>query len=166
MMDINKEYTMKNAEDILNDKRPFELITVRPVQTVAEAIDRMNQADIGAILIEDQGEILGIWTERDLLKSMRQPGFDPGQARMGDHMTTQLHSAPHDTEVERLEEMFLGLYIRHILVGKEGKFIGLLSIGDVLRASLLEKDRRIRELKSIASWEYYEDWGWDRKKPR
>ncbi len=155
---------MKTAEDILNDKRPFEVITIKPEQTVAAAIEKMNQAKIGAILIEDQEGIRGIWTERDLLRSMRQPDFDPSRARIGDHMSTQLQSAAHDTKVERLEEMFLGLYIRHILVKKEGRFIGLLSIGDVLRAGLLEKDRRIRELNSIASWEYYENWGWDRKK--
>ncbi|MCJ8501684.1 CBS domain-containing protein [Desulfatitalea alkaliphila] len=155
---------MKTAEDILNDKRPFKIITIAPDQTVAAAIQRMNQANIGAILVEDQGEMLGIWTERDLLRAMAQPDFDPRHAPIGDHMTTQLHSAAHDTEVVRLEEMFLGLFIRHILIRKADHYIGLLSIGDVLRASLLEKDRRIRELNSIASWQYYENWGWDRKK--
>lgn len=155
---------MKTAEDILNDKRPFKIISIAADQTVATAIERMNQANIGAILIEKQGEIAGIWTERDLLRAMSHAGFDPKTAIIGDHMKTQLHSAAHDTEVVQLEEMFLGLFIRHILVKKDDRFIGLLSIGDVLRASLLEKDRRIRELNSIASWQYYENWGWDRKK--
>ena len=155
---------MKTAEDILNDKRPFEIIAIRHDQTIAAAIERMNQANIGAILIKKAEEIVGIWTERDLLRAMGQPGFDPRKAMVGDHMKTLLHSAAWDTEVMRLEEMFIGLFIRHILIRKEGQYIGLLSIGDVLRASLLEKDRRIRELNTIASWQYYENWGWDRKK--
>ena len=54
--------------------------------------------------------------------------------------------------------------MRHILVEREGNYIGILSIGDVVRASLLEKDRQIKELNALASWEYYENWGWDRKK--
>lgn len=155
---------MKTAEDILNDKRPFRIISVAPDQTVAAAIERMHSANIGAILIEKEGDLIGIWTERDLLRAMSHPGFDPRTAIIGDHMKTRLHSATHDTEVVQLEEMFLGLFIRHILIKKHDRFIGLLSIGDVLRASLLEKDRRIKQLNSIASWQYYENWGWDRKK--
>lgn len=155
---------MKTAEDILNEKRPFEVITIGPDQTVATAIERMNQANIGAILIKDDGDIVGIWTERDLLRAMAQPGFSPASAPIGQHMNTQLHSASHDTEVIQLKEMFVGLFIRHVLIRRDERFIGLLSIGDVLRASLLEKDRQIRELNSIASWQYYENWAWEHKK--
>lgn len=79
-------------------------------------------------------------------------------------MTTEIHSAAHDAELTKLQEMFLGLFIRHILIKKEAELIVLLSIGDVLRALLLEKDHQIKELNAIASWEYYENWGWDKKK--
>ena len=70
----------------------------------------------------------------------------------------------HDTSLISLTEKFLGLFIRHLMIEKDGVQLGLLSIGDVLRASLLEQDRQIKELNAIASWEYYDDWGWDRKK--
>lgn len=155
---------MKTAQDILNDKPPNPMVTIAPESTIAEAVDRMVNANIGAILIEKKTDIIGIWTERDLLRATHQPDFDPKTAVIGDHMQKRLHCAGDDTPVEQLEEMFLGLFIRHILIKKQERFIGLLSIGDVLRASLLEKDRRIKKLNSIASWQYYENWGWDRKK--
>ena len=155
---------MKTAEDILNDKGPGIMVSVTPDQRLSDAIAKMNAANVGAMLIEAEGEIIGIWTERDLLRATGNPGFDPERAIIGDHMKTHLHFADADTPVERLEEMFLGLYIRHILIRKEERFIGLLSIGDVLRASLLEKDKQIKKLNAIASWQYYENWGWDRKK--
>lgn len=155
---------MKTAEDILNGKQLSGMVTIAPESTIAEAVNRMNQSNIGAILIERQGEIIGIWTERDLLRAHRRSDFNPGTALIGDHMQTRLHAANHDTPLEQLEEMFLGLYIRHILIKKQERFIGVLSIGDVLRASLLEKDRQIKKLNTIASWQYYENWGWDRKK--
>ncbi len=155
---------MKTAEEILNQKTRAPKVCVSPDQTIAAAIHIMVNANIGAILIEKNNQIIGIWTERDLLRSMGQPDFNPKTAIIGDHMKTNLHSADHDTPLIKLEEMFLGLFIRHILVKKEGKYIGLLSIGDVLRTSLLEKDNKITELNSIASWQYYENWGWDRKK--
>jgi signal-transduction protein with cAMP-binding, CBS, and nucleotidyltransferase domain len=79
-------------------------------------------------------------------------------------MTTPVRSVAHDTPLVKLKEMFLGLFIRHLLVERGGEYIGLLSIGDILRASLLEQDRKIKDLNSMARWEYYENWGWDWKK--
>lgn len=155
---------MKTAEDILKDKPRRPKICVSPRQTIAEAIRVMNDANVGAILIEDGADVVGIWTERDLLRSMGAAGFDPKTALIGDHMKTRLHSAAHDTPLIQLEEMFLGLFIRHIVIMREDNFAGLLSIGDVLRASLLEKEAELKKLNKIASWNYYENWGWDRKK--
>lgn len=60
--------------------------------------------------------------------------------------------------------MFLGLFIRQILVEKDGDYIGLLSIGDVLRAGLVAQDLQNKELNAIGSWEHYEYWGWPRRK--
>lgn len=155
---------MKTAEDILKDKQPARIISIAPDQTISAAIDRMNRHNIGAILVSQGDDIVGIWTERDLLRAMGQTAFDPLTATVGTHMKTHLHSAAHDTPIDQLEEMFVGLFIRHVLIKRQEQFIGLLSIGDVLRASLLEKDRQIKKLNTIASWQYYENWGWDRKK--
>ncbi|NNF98301.1 MAG: CBS domain-containing protein [Desulfobacteraceae bacterium] len=156
---------MKNAEDILNDKQKG-MVTVSSGHTVLDAIRIMNAANIGAILVEEKGEIAGIWTERDLLHHVGEPEFDPATAKIGDHMNRKIHKAPGDTPLIKLEEMLLGLFVRHILIEKDNRNIGLLSIGDVLRASLLEKDLTIKELNSIASWEYYENWGWGRKQTK
>jgi CBS domain-containing protein len=154
---------MKTAEDILADKGNTTVAVSRD-HTIADAIGLMNEHRIGAMLVEEGGEMIGIWTERDFLRSSSDPDFDPRQAKIGDHMTSPLHFAPHDASVTRLEEMFLGLYLRHLPVTKNGTFIGMVSIGDVLRANLLVKDQQIKELNSIASWQYYENWGWDRTK--
>lgn len=133
-------------------------------KTIRDAIGLMNDNNIGAILVKKNDQIVGIWTERDLLHNMNLPEFNPDTELIGDHMTTGLHKAAHDTSILKINEMFLGLFIRHILVEKDGAYIGLLSIGDVLRASLIEQDRQIKSLNKIASWEYYENWGWDRKR--
>jgi CBS domain-containing protein len=155
---------MKTAEEILGDKIKAKLVSVAPDATLAGAIGVMVEANIGAILVEENGEIVGIWSERDLLRLSNQSGFDPKDTLIRDHMKTNLYCASHDTPLIKLEEMFLGLFIRHILVKRGDKTIGVLSIGDVMRTSLLEKDGQIKELNSIASWQYYENWGWDKKK--
>ncbi|MEJ2282337.1 MAG: CBS domain-containing protein [Desulfobacterales bacterium] len=79
-------------------------------------------------------------------------------------MTSPLQSAPHSTRIYKLEEMFLGLFLRHLLIEKDGEYIGMLSIGDVLRASLLNKDRQFRELNEFVSWDFYENWRLGRSK--
>ena len=153
---------MKTAGDILNDKKR-DMVTVRPEQTLREALERMQADRIGAILVKRAEKIVGIWTERDLARDILKPEFNIDTARVEDHMTTRLFTAPDDTPLLKLEEMFLGLFIRHILITQRRKTIGLLSIGDVMRAGLLEKDTQIRGLTAMAGWEYYENWGWDRK---
>jgi CBS domain-containing protein len=129
---------MKTADDLMKGK-PKGLISVSPESTVQEALRIMVERNIGAILVEKDGEILGIWSERDFMRNSLQAGFDITAARVGDYMTTALHSAPRDTPLIKLQEMFLGLFIRHVL---------------------LEKDEQLRELNTMASWEYYENWKW------
>jgi len=154
---------MKTALDILNQKARVSLFTVSPQETVKKAIEQMVAKRVGAILVEEDNHIIGIWTERDLLNNMTNSGFDPERDPVRDYMSSPLKKVTHDTPLVVLEEMFLGLFIRHILVEKDNRYVGLLSIGDVIRASLLEKDGKIKELNSIASWEYYEDWCWKKK---
>jgi signal-transduction protein with cAMP-binding, CBS, and nucleotidyltransferase domain len=153
---------MKTAGEILNDKKR-DMVTVRPEQTIREALERMQVNRIGAVLVKRADKIVGIWTERDLARDILKPGFNIDTAKVEDHMTTRLFTAPVDTPILKLQEMFLGLFIRHILITQGRKTVGLLSIGDVMRAGLLEKDTQIRDLTAMSSWEYYENWGWDRK---
>jgi CBS domain-containing protein len=154
---------MKTAGEVVKDKKA-NILSVDYHTTIKEAIDLMVSKKIGAILVEKDDRIVGIWTERDLLRNMSLPGFDPKRSLIGKHMSSPLHSASHDTTIIALCDMFLGLFIRHVLIEKDGEYVGLLSIGDVLRASLLEQDQKIKELNKVASWEYYENWGWDRKR--
>ena len=153
---------MKTAGDILNDKKR-DMVTIRPDQTIREALERMQVNRIGAVLVKRGEKIVGIWSERDLARDILKRGFDIDTALVENYMSTRLYTAPDDTPILKLQEMFLGLFIRHILITHRRKTIGLLSIGDVMRAGLLEKDTQIRDLTAMASWEYYENWGWDRK---
>jgi CBS domain-containing protein len=154
---------MTIAEDILKDKN-VEIITISYDQTVQKACKTMIENKIGAIVVKKSNEYVGMWTERDLLRNITADGFNPQSSIIGDYMTTPLHSVSYDTPLHKLEDMILGLFVRHFLVEKEGQYIGIISIGDVLRANLLEKDQRFKELHSFVSWEYYEDWKWGRKK--
>ncbi|MFQ5602468.1 MAG: cyclic nucleotide-binding/CBS domain-containing protein [bacterium] len=154
---------MKTAEDIINEKSS-DMIWVSPDTTIEEALKIMVENRFGSMVIKDGEKIVGIWTERDLMEDILTKGFDPKKAKIGDYMTKDLITAPHTDTVYHLLDKFLGLRQRHLFIEKEGKYIGLLSTGDVIRAGLLEKDRELSELNAMVSWNFYEDWKWKKKK--
>ncbi len=156
---------MKTAEDIVKDNSR-EIVSVSYDQTAREACGVMVKHKIGAVVVKKDDRYVGIWSERDLLRSMNVEGFDPQTARVGDHMSTPIRTVPWDTSLTRLQDMFLGLFVRHLLVENDDETIGIISIGDVLRAILLEKEQRVEELTSFCSLEYYENWKFGRKKKK
>lgn len=148
---------MNTAEEILKDKKR-ETVHVSHNETILKACQIMVESKIGALLVKNQDRFVGIWTERDLLRNIIIPGFDPETAVISDYMTTPLHTVPHTTRLYKLQELFLGLFVRHLLVEKQGDILGLISIGDVLRAELLEKDKRFKDFNEFVTWEHYEKW--------
>lgn len=154
---------MKTAEEILAEKDQG-FICVSPDTTIYDALKVMVEKKIGSILIRDGEDIVGIWTERDLVQNTIIVGFDPKTALIKDYMSTNLQSVPHTATVYNLKDKFLGMRLRRLLIEKEGKYIGLLSTGDVIRASMMEKDKELKELNAMVSWEYYENWRWRKKK--
>jgi len=155
---------MKTAQDML-DVKGGGMLTVSEESTVFESLKLMTEKRIGAILVGEGGDIKGIWTERDLTRNTVADGFDPKKTKMKDVMITKLRSCPHTANILEMMDMFLGLRLRHLLVTKDGAFVGMLSAGDVMRASLAEKSRELEELNAIFKWEYYEDWRWKQSRP-
>ncbi len=152
---------MKTAEELLNEKGP-KLYTISADSTLSEAIKMMVAKKIGAILVEQDGEIVGIWTERDLLRNSLLDDYDPRTLKIGDHMSKNLQTVECGENIYRMMDKFLGLRLRHLPVKKEEKIIGMLSSGDVLKAALLEKTHEFDQLNEMVSWEYYENWRWSR----
>ncbi len=154
---------MKTALEILEtkDKR---MLSVEPDTLIHDALTFMVDKNIGAVLVKEEDKIVGIWTERDLMKNTVQAGFDPKTAKISEYMTRDLKSAPYTATVYNLNDIFLGKRLRHLLIERDGQYIGLLSAGDVTKASLQEKDQELHALNASVSWEYYEDWKWKKKK--
>ncbi len=153
---------MKNCEEILIEKGT-NMIFVKDDVNIDEAVRIMLKNNIGAILVKRNEEVIGIWTERDLMRNITMDNFDPKKAIIKNYMTKNLISALSTDSVYNLMDKFLGKRLRHLLIEKEGKYIGLLSIGDVIKATLRAKTEELNELKAMVSWDYYEDWGWQKK---
>ena len=123
----------------------------------------MIEKRIGAILIKESENCIGIWTERDLMRNTVSEGFDPKTAKISDYMTTGLISIAHDADALQLADQFLGRRLRHLLVERDGKFIGLLSAGDVIKAALQDRAQQVEEYSEIVHLEFYEKWRWKKQ---
>ena len=148
---------MRVAEDLIKDKNR-ELVSVPAGMTVAEGVATMARENVGCLLISEAGSIVGIWTERDLAQDVAKDGFEISSATLGSYMSQPLVTCEWSDSVYSLMDKFLGLRIRHLPVKKEGEFIGLLSAGDVMKASIREKDQELAHANARLSWDYYEEW--------
>jgi CBS domain-containing protein len=148
---------VKTAEQILQEKGG-DLYSVGEDATILEALRLMVENKVGSTLVAEGRRLVGIYTERDLMRNTIDPEFDPAAARIGDYMTRGLKYAPHTDTAYELMDKFLGLRIRHLLIDKNDEFIGLLSVGDVIKAALQARTDELEELEAIAKWEYYEEW--------
>jgi signal-transduction protein with cAMP-binding, CBS, and nucleotidyltransferase domain len=153
---------MLTAEHILENKGG-KIISVDIEATVADALKIMLEYKIGAILITEGEEIKGIWTERDLMKNVVTEGFYSKTSKIKDVMTTNLISSPYTDSLYQLMDKCLGRRLRHLLIEKDGKYIGLLSAGDITRAHLMKKSSELEELNKMANWDYYENWKFNKK---
>ncbi len=150
------------AEDIIRDIGQ-EPLCVSPDTTVYEAVKLMLECESHGVLIRKEGVYSGIWTERDLMKNTVMDGFDPRTTRVGDHMSFPFKTAPHTDNIFQLIDKFLGYHTRHLLIEKEGDYIGLLYARDVIRVGFTERTRQLHELDEMVSLEFYENWKWKRK---
>ncbi len=149
---------MRTAEDIVRNKTT-DALGVDVGATIKDALELMQDKRIGSVVVREGDKLVGIWTERDLIRNALVEGFDPAAAKIADYMTRDLDFVSHELTIFELMDYCLGVRHRRILVQKDGEFLGLLTAGDVMRACLREKDEEFKEVNALASWQYYEDWG-------
>lgn len=148
---------IRTARDILQEKSGH-MVTVSTEATIYQAVKIMSQNRIGAIVVVDEGRIVGIWTERDLMYRVLNEGFDPKTELVSESMTTNLISAHMTDQAFVLYDKFLGKRIRHLLIEENGEYVGILSVGDVMRANLQQRAEEYKDLNEMVSLEYYENW--------
>jgi CBS domain-containing protein len=155
----------QTAEDIISEKGS-DILSVSPDTTINEALKIMTERGVGAVLVKEGDDYIGIWTERDLMRNTITENFDPKTARIADYMTRDLVFARHDDIIYSLCDQFLGRRLRHLLIEREGKFIGVLSVGDVIRASLQHRTEQWERLHNIVKLEFYDEWRWNKRQKK
>jgi CBS domain-containing protein len=104
------------------------VLTVEPSDTIGEAAGKMHDANVGAVVVvEDMVRIVGIVTERDLLRAMSERAR-PSEARVRQWMTPNPVTVSPDTTVEDAAEIMFNHNFRHLPVVKDGRALGIVSL--------------------------------------
>ena len=109
------------------------VVTVRPEETVQLAIARMNEENVGAVAVCEGQKLVGIFTERDVLR-LAGEGSQFGELKMRDVMTTRVLTLTPDVEIIDAARLMRQKKIRHVPVVEDGNVLGIVGIRDVMGA--------------------------------
>jgi CBS domain-containing protein len=128
------------------------VVTVSPTAKIAEVAQVLSDKRIGAALVEDSAnQLLGIVSERDIVRSLAANGARTLEMTAGQLMTRALKTAtPHTTVAEAMHEMTIGRF-RHMPVIDRGALVGVISIGDVVKARIMQQDHEVESLKTYVA---------------
>ncbi|MEN0134744.1 CBS domain-containing protein [Rhodococcus sp. NPDC057014] len=133
--------------DVLRNKGPA-VVTVDPEMSVSTLIGELARHNVGALVVTENDAVVGIVTERDIVRRIHERGPDILNARVVDIMTTSVFAClPTDT-VDSLAETMTERRIRHLPVIVDGQLVGIVSIGDVVKSRIGELQTERDQLES------------------
>ncbi len=130
----------------------YEVTTVGPTASVAEVTEMLATHRIGAVLVMDRAEqLLGIVSERDTVRSLAANGARTLEMTAGQLMTRALQTATPATTVAEAMQMMTEGRFRHLPVLDHGNVVGLISIGDVVKARIMQQAHEVDSLRAYVA---------------
>ena len=144
---------MSRVSEILEQKGAM-VLSVEVDETVLNAISLMAQVNIGAVLVQKNESIEGIFTERDYLQKIALKSRSSQETKVGEVMTTPVISAEPGDSVQQCMETMTTCHCRHLPVVENGKLLGIVSIGDLVKKMLDEKQNEVERLNEYITGTY------------
>lgn len=141
---------MQTVADILGSKGR-ELWTVKPADTVLEALRVMAEHDIGAVAVLDGEKLVGIFTERDYARKVVLIGRASRDSAVRDIMTQKVMCVAPDRPVNECMALMTEHRLRHLPVLHQKRVVGIVSIGDLVKATIDEQEFTITQLQSYVT---------------
>lgn len=138
---------MSTVRTILEEKRDT-IYAVDCSDTVYRALEVMAEHNIGAVLVSEGDRYVGIFTERDYARRIILKGHDSRTTQLKDIMTRELVTVTPDMSAEQCMALMTKYHIRHLPVVEDGRIIGLVSIGDVVKQVIANRESTIEELEN------------------
>ena len=149
------------VSEILQSKGD-RVLAIEPDAKVRDVAGTLRQEGIGAALVRDpDGALLGIVSERDIVRGLAEEGAATLDKRAADLMSRSVVTCQPESSTEELMEQMLAHQIRHLPVCENGELVGIVSVGDVVRGALSELKWREKvlqqQLVTAVGWSTDED---------
>lgn len=142
---------MRSVRQIL-DGKDTPLVTIGPDEPVLEALRRMAESSVGAVLVIEHGELVGILTERDYARKIVLQGRASATTEVRTIMTSPVKTVTPEHRARACMQMMSEHRFRHLPVVEDGVLLGVVSIGDLLKTVIEEQQAEIGQLQAyIAS---------------
>ncbi len=136
------------------DRKGRHIITAKPQQTVFEAIRTMAENNVGALIITVDDKIRGIFTERDYLRKIALKFRSSRETKLQDVMTSPVITVESTDDIERCMKVMTDNRCRHLPIMEAGQLVGIVSIGDLVKGLLSEKEEEVAQLSQYIQGSY------------
>ena len=123
-----------DVKDVMVD----EVITVKADTKVRDAVELMNENEIGCLVVQKEGKPVGIITERDILKNIVCQSKNPEEVRVSEIMSKPLVLGKVDMDLEEVARLMLKRNIKKLPIMNGGKLVGLITLTDIVRVDHIE----------------------------
>ncbi|GEO17372.1 CBS domain-containing protein [Microvirga aerophila] len=141
---------MTIVRHILDEKGQL-VWTIRPDDTVFAAIEEMARKDVGALVVVDNGDPVGIFTERQYARDVFLKGRSSPTTAVKDVMRTGFLSVTPERTVEECMAIMTAERVRHLPIMDDGSLVGLISIGDLVKSIIEDREFVIDQLTNYIS---------------
>ncbi len=139
---------MAVVRDLLN-RKGTNIVSIGPTATVLEAARLMNDRSVGGLVVVDEkGGLLGIFTERDILRRVVAAGLSPETTKVSEVFTRDVVTTTPDAPVEQCGAIMSNRRVRHLPVVDANGLHGVVTIGDLLAHQVSEHETTIQHLNS------------------
>ncbi|GAP22398.1 CBS domain-containing protein [Leptolinea tardivitalis] len=145
---------MVTVRDLLRNKGG-DVWSVSPETTMIDTLHLLAKKDVGALMVTKEGKIVGVVSERDFVRSIAQTGQCLLYSTVERYMTTEISTVTPDQSIEQCMQLMTDRHIRHLPVLENEKLIGVISIGDVVRELISNKQLTINQLEDYIQGRTY-----------
>lgn len=138
---------MKTVRQVLEAKGST-VYSVAPESLIYDALLLMAEQHIGALAVMQRDKLVGIFSERDYAREVVLKGRTSKTTTVGDIMSAQLTTVHLDDTVDHCMNVVSGKRVRHLPVLEDGRLVGLLSIGDLVKETIAYQEFLIKQLES------------------
>ncbi len=135
---------MKTLREIM---RSGFLFTVQKDEAVSEAVRLMVDHNVGIVIVLDGSRLAGVFSERDVVRRVLHQGLDPARTQLGEVMTGSVITGDAEMDYESAMRAMDEAGIRHLLVTSGSRMLSMISIRDLMRAAIRDREEEVQHLR-------------------